>query len=188
MISVCCFVFQESVVTTLGARLDNETLETLTLAEQLSTNLTDLNIRIEGTYILADSHFPLPNAHTGCKSHTGITVSVNVNVFACVCRDDPRLGAVQCSAGRGPRGGETQHRQSPGNADQDEETGPVPTRACCHRRVHWGSWLWVQTRNMTEEERKKKHPHTVHTITCSYPLGNWYCMALLTLNVTNSLL
>ncbi|XP_035473897.2 laminin subunit alpha-4 [Scophthalmus maximus] len=37
----------ESVVMTLGNRLDNATLETLTLAEQLSTNLTDLNIRIE---------------------------------------------------------------------------------------------------------------------------------------------
>nr|XP_019947151.1 PREDICTED: laminin subunit alpha-4 [Paralichthys olivaceus] len=37
----------ESVVTTLGKRLDNETLETFTLADQLSTNLTDLNIRIE---------------------------------------------------------------------------------------------------------------------------------------------
>ncbi|XP_034999448.2 laminin subunit alpha-4 [Hippoglossus stenolepis] len=37
----------ESVVMTLGKRLENETLETLTLADQLSTNLTDLNIRIE---------------------------------------------------------------------------------------------------------------------------------------------
>ncbi|XP_023286258.1 laminin subunit alpha-4 [Seriola lalandi dorsalis] len=37
----------ESVVVTLGNRLDNDTLETFTLAEQLSTNLTDLNIRIE---------------------------------------------------------------------------------------------------------------------------------------------
>lgn len=37
----------ESVVKTLGDTLDNDTLETLTLAEQLSTNLTDLNVRIE---------------------------------------------------------------------------------------------------------------------------------------------
>ncbi|XP_060947763.1 laminin subunit alpha-4 [Limanda limanda] len=37
----------EGVVTSLGKRLDNETLETLTLADQLSTNLTDLNTRIE---------------------------------------------------------------------------------------------------------------------------------------------
>ncbi|KAG7244185.1 hypothetical protein INR49_004258 [Caranx melampygus] len=37
----------ESVVVTLGNMLDNDTLETFTLAEQLSTNLTDLNIRIE---------------------------------------------------------------------------------------------------------------------------------------------
>uniref|UniRef100_A0A8C4EVD9 Laminin, alpha 4 n=1 Tax=Dicentrarchus labrax TaxID=13489 RepID=A0A8C4EVD9_DICLA len=37
----------ESVVKTLGNQLDNDTLETFTLAEQLSTNLTDLNMRIE---------------------------------------------------------------------------------------------------------------------------------------------
>ncbi|XP_034383476.1 laminin subunit alpha-4 [Cyclopterus lumpus] len=37
----------ESVVKTLGNQLDNDTLETLTLAEQLSTNLTDLNRSIE---------------------------------------------------------------------------------------------------------------------------------------------
>ncbi|XP_034756843.1 laminin subunit alpha-4 [Etheostoma cragini] len=37
----------ESVVKTLGNNLDNDTLETVTLAEQLSTNLTDLNLRIE---------------------------------------------------------------------------------------------------------------------------------------------
>uniref|UniRef100_A0A8D0A355 Laminin, alpha 4 n=1 Tax=Sander lucioperca TaxID=283035 RepID=A0A8D0A355_SANLU len=37
----------ESVVKTLGNKLDNDTLETVTLAEQLSTNLTDLNLRIE---------------------------------------------------------------------------------------------------------------------------------------------
>lgn len=42
-------VFQESVLKTLGNQLDNDTLETLTLAEQLSTNLTDLNLSIEGT-------------------------------------------------------------------------------------------------------------------------------------------
>uniref|UniRef100_A0A8D0ABF3 Laminin, alpha 4 n=1 Tax=Sander lucioperca TaxID=283035 RepID=A0A8D0ABF3_SANLU len=35
------------VVKTLGNKLDNDTLETVTLAEQLSTNLTDLNLRIE---------------------------------------------------------------------------------------------------------------------------------------------
>uniref|UniRef100_A0AAQ4NQ22 Laminin, alpha 4 n=1 Tax=Gasterosteus aculeatus aculeatus TaxID=481459 RepID=A0AAQ4NQ22_GASAC len=38
---------QESVVKTLGNVLQNDTLETVTLAEQLSTNLTDLNLRIE---------------------------------------------------------------------------------------------------------------------------------------------
>ncbi|KAL6096213.1 lama4 [Pungitius sinensis] len=37
----------ESVVETLGTILQNDTLETVTLAEQLSTNLTDLNLRIE---------------------------------------------------------------------------------------------------------------------------------------------
>ncbi|XP_069017816.1 LOW QUALITY PROTEIN: laminin subunit alpha-4 [Embiotoca jacksoni] len=37
----------ESVVKTLGNKVDNMTLETLTLAEQLGTNLTDLNARIE---------------------------------------------------------------------------------------------------------------------------------------------
>lgn len=37
----------ESVVKILGNRLDNDTLDTLTLAEQLTTNLTDLNVRIE---------------------------------------------------------------------------------------------------------------------------------------------
>lgn len=37
----------ESMVQTLGSKLDNDTLETFTLAEQLNTNLTDLNIRIE---------------------------------------------------------------------------------------------------------------------------------------------
>lgn len=40
--------FQESVVNILWNMLDNDTLETFTLAEQLSINLTDLNIRIEG--------------------------------------------------------------------------------------------------------------------------------------------
>lgn len=42
-------VFQESVVKTLGNKMDNDTLKTFTLAEQLSTNLTDLNLRVEGT-------------------------------------------------------------------------------------------------------------------------------------------
>ncbi|XP_040920787.1 laminin subunit alpha-4 isoform X2 [Toxotes jaculatrix] len=37
----------ESVMEALGNRLDNDTLETFTLAEQLSTNLTHLNIQIE---------------------------------------------------------------------------------------------------------------------------------------------
>nr|XP_046229380.1 laminin subunit alpha-4 [Scatophagus argus] len=37
----------ENVVKSLGNNLDNETLETLTLAEQLSTNLSELNVRIE---------------------------------------------------------------------------------------------------------------------------------------------
>lgn len=41
-------VFQESVVEALGNKLDNDTLETFELAEQLSTNLTDLNLEIEG--------------------------------------------------------------------------------------------------------------------------------------------
>lgn len=40
---------------TLGDKLDNDTLETFTLAEQLSTNLTDLNVRIEGTKRLCSS-------------------------------------------------------------------------------------------------------------------------------------
>lgn len=43
-----CGGFQESVVVALGNKLDNDSLETFTLAEQLSTNLTDLNFRIEG--------------------------------------------------------------------------------------------------------------------------------------------
>lgn len=54
---------------TLGNKLDNDTLETVTLAEQLSTNLTDLNVRIEGakqlcpratdSFVLSVSHvFP----------------------------------------------------------------------------------------------------------------------------------
>lgn len=42
-------VFQESVVKTLGNKMDNDTLKTFTLAEQLSTNLTDLNLHVEGT-------------------------------------------------------------------------------------------------------------------------------------------
>ncbi|XP_073348955.1 laminin subunit alpha-4 [Pagrus major] len=37
----------ESMVKTQGTKLDNDTLETFTLAEQLSTNLTVLNLRIE---------------------------------------------------------------------------------------------------------------------------------------------
>ncbi|XP_041831758.1 laminin subunit alpha-4 isoform X2 [Melanotaenia boesemani] len=37
----------EIFLTSLGNKLDNDTLETFTLAEQLSTNLTDLNRRIE---------------------------------------------------------------------------------------------------------------------------------------------
>ena len=34
---------------TLGNKMDNDTLKTFALAEQLSTNLTDLNLRVEGT-------------------------------------------------------------------------------------------------------------------------------------------
>lgn len=59
---VIVVVFQESVVKTLGNKLENDTLETITLAEQLSTNLTDLNVRIEGTnklYSGATSSFVL---------------------------------------------------------------------------------------------------------------------------------
>lgn len=41
--------FQETVVKISGERLENDTLQTFTLAEGLNTNLTDLNIRIEGT-------------------------------------------------------------------------------------------------------------------------------------------
>ncbi|XP_047430027.1 laminin subunit alpha-4 [Mugil cephalus] len=37
----------ESIVKTLGSKLDSDTLETFALAEQLSRNLSDLNIRIE---------------------------------------------------------------------------------------------------------------------------------------------
>ncbi|KAK2856644.1 hypothetical protein Q5P01_005379 [Channa striata] len=37
----------ENVLKTLGNRLENDTLEIVTLAEQLNTNLTDLNVRIE---------------------------------------------------------------------------------------------------------------------------------------------
>uniref|UniRef100_A0A3Q1IK94 Laminin, alpha 4 n=1 Tax=Anabas testudineus TaxID=64144 RepID=A0A3Q1IK94_ANATE len=37
----------ETVVKTLGNRLDNDTLETITMAEQLNKNITELNIRIE---------------------------------------------------------------------------------------------------------------------------------------------
>lgn len=44
--------FQESVVTSLANSLDNDTMETLKLAEQLSTNLTDLNNNIEGNMSL----------------------------------------------------------------------------------------------------------------------------------------
>lgn len=55
--------FQESVLRNLGAMLDNDTLETLTRAEQLRTNLTDLNIRIEGTKQL--SH---PNGRSAAQS------------------------------------------------------------------------------------------------------------------------
>lgn len=47
--------FQESVVNILWNMLDNDTLETFTLAEQLSINLTDLNIRIEGIKQLSNA-------------------------------------------------------------------------------------------------------------------------------------
>lgn len=47
--------FQESVVNILRNMLDNDTLETFTLAEQLSINLTDLNIRIEGIEQLSNA-------------------------------------------------------------------------------------------------------------------------------------
>lgn len=33
----------------MGNKLDNNTLQTFTLAEQLNTDLTALNVRIEGT-------------------------------------------------------------------------------------------------------------------------------------------
>lgn len=55
------FLFQETVVKALGSYLDNDTLETLTRAEQLSANLTDLNERIEGSEQQTEcSSNPLP--------------------------------------------------------------------------------------------------------------------------------
>ena len=50
-----CNICQENVVKTQGNRLDEDTLQTVTLAEELNTNLTDLNMRIEGTRQLCSS-------------------------------------------------------------------------------------------------------------------------------------
>lgn len=45
---VCLAVCQESIVKTLGAGVDEDTQQTFTLADQLTANLTELNVRIEG--------------------------------------------------------------------------------------------------------------------------------------------
>lgn len=41
-------VGQESVVNSLGDRVDDDTLQSVTLADELTTNLTALNVLIEG--------------------------------------------------------------------------------------------------------------------------------------------
>lgn len=169
--------FQETVVKTLGNKLDNDTLETFALAEQLSTNLTDLNVRIEGTKQLCSSatdsfvlfvlylmlflrslsrptrenkYYWPAFGNWFCRLHTALTIHLCI-----MHRDDPWLGAVQCSSGCGSRGGQTEHRGGPGNGDLDEEDGSVPTRAHCHRRVDWSPWLWGDILQFTKHKCKQ---------------------------------
>lgn len=55
---------------TLGNRLDVGTQETFSLAEQLDTNLTQLNIRIEGSNAVITNH----------RSLCCVLISVSVHV------------------------------------------------------------------------------------------------------------
>lgn len=107
----------------LGSYLDNGTLETLTRAEQLSANLTDLNERIEGT----EQHRWSAAQLTFRSCLLLMRVSRH--------RDDPRLGAVQHPAGCGARTGQAEHGGGSGLSGLDEEDGPVPAGAHRHGRV-----------------------------------------------------
>lgn len=88
---------------TLGNILDNKTLETVTKAEQLDTNLNELNVLIEGklAFFFFPSSFFSPNISINvctftvfkCIRYTlryGALVSFEIFLF----RDDPRLGAL----------------------------------------------------------------------------------------------
>ena len=51
--SLICLVFvvgQESVVKSMGDRVDEDTLQSVTLADELTTNLTTLNVLLEGNF------------------------------------------------------------------------------------------------------------------------------------------
>lgn len=111
------------MVKALGSYLDNGTLETLTRAEQLSANLTDLNERIEGT----EQHRWSAAQLTFRSCLLLMRVSRH--------RDDPRLGAVQHPAGCGARTGQAEYGGGSGHSGLDEEDGPVPAGAHRHGRV-----------------------------------------------------
>lgn len=112
------------MVKALGSYLDNDTLETLTRAEQLSTNLTDLNERIEGT-----------EQHRWSETQPTVVCSRLFLMRVSRRRDDPRLGAVQHPAGCGARSGQAEHGGGSGNGGLDEEDGPVLAGAHRHGRV-----------------------------------------------------
>lgn len=149
---VLVVILQETVVKTLGNELDHNTLETFTLAEQLSTNLTDLNVRIEGTTLswvvpLGNKYYWwsfwglfLQAAYSDITKCSTISLWVKIHLWI-VSRDDQWLGAVQCSSGYRSRGGPTEHRVGPGNGDWNEEDGPVSSRARRHWRVNRSPWL-----------------------------------------------
>ena len=51
MVTCVCVCLQEAVVKALSERLGESTLRSFLLAEQLSSNLTSLNVLIEGTLV-----------------------------------------------------------------------------------------------------------------------------------------
>lgn len=68
----------------LGDRLDEDTLRSLTLAEQLDTNLTALNIQIEGTVAILNDWLTLVSWCPIVLFHCYVTVYKECILLSCV--------------------------------------------------------------------------------------------------------
>lgn len=102
--------------------------------------------------------------HIKCTLSECWTIWLGLKIhFIIMYRDDPWLGAVQCSSGCGSRDGQTEHRGGPGNGGLDEEDGSVPSRAHRHWRVDWSPWLWGDILQFTKHKCAKRRIHARHT-------------------------